>query len=172
MIHLGLNIESVSMCKCYIRVNSFIVSHFHVAKGVGWYPQLLLQHHNNVEIMLDERNIINVELLSVHQNKCDIMTHYREQYDPPTHRILKINNFGPDIIYHSMCGCGIKCSFFGSDQFNGYERHMMRDYDVDQLHHSINSSKIKGVCRIISLFETKYIRDILIYIGMIMYRII
>src|SRR5579863_5117983 len=53
-IIVGINIESDDVSNCYVVINDFIVSQFHVAKGKHHYQQWLLHNSNCIDIMLDE----------------------------------------------------------------------------------------------------------------------
>lgn len=139
-IVVGLNIESTNATECFICVNDFIISQFHVSKGKFCYPQLILQRYNDIKIILDERFITNVELLSIRQSKCYITSRYMTTDDVSTHRIIKIGDFSPSIMYHSLCKCGMKCSYSDSNDMYDYKYYYI-SYGITKIHPLVKFSK-------------------------------
>ena len=171
-IIVGINIESDDVSNCYVAVNNFVVSQFHIAKGKHHYQQWILHNFSCVDIMLDEHNVINVEILSILQDKCDMLNNQMIQ-NVRTHRVLKISEFGVNLAYHSNCSCSIMCSFFDSEDMHDYDQHDVRDDCDNKIHPLIKTSKIKEICkRIIILFRTVLIKDVLTHIGTIMLAIV
>lgn len=170
---IGLHIESKNVCECFIIMYNFVISHFHVAKGKQYYPLLVLQLYSCINIMIDKCSILNLEILSINKFNSNAIILPYEKQRTPNHIIVKMNEFGPPLMYHNGCNCGPFCSFYNCDNVFDFNRYNIKSFDIIKCHPSIITSKIKGICkRIILLFNTELITDLVVYIGMMMLSII
>lgn len=141
--------------------------------GQRWYPILVLQRFSDIEIIIDRDLIINLEILSINKHDRDLIQRPYEEHFNPVHIIVKMNEFGPLLMYHRKCHCGLSCSFYGSNDICDYSQYLIKNIGVACAHPSIMMSKIVGICkRIIFLSGTELITDLVVYVGIIMLNIV
>lgn len=166
---VGLEIESDDVSDCYVCIYNFVISHFHVTRGNIIYHLLILQHYYDVTIIIDRQMVTNLKILGIKQFECNIYPH-RENGDP-THIIVKINEFSPNVTYHHYCKCVIMCSFACDKNIFDYDQYLIQDVGITKLHPAINAAKFEGISkRMIVLLRSEFmINDILIHIGTVMF---
>lgn len=175
----GFNIKSDNVSVGYICINGIIISTFCVAKGYHNYPYLLLLHDNNVDLVLDETYVTEVKILSVPIRKCNIMKKYPSNKDKYGHRIIKINDFGINVVYHSLhydYECEQKpCeqTFEGCFDYGKYD--VENEYDVENINPLVIIAKTsyvtKKIIQLLNFDDNYVIRDMVLHIGVMMFYV-
>lgn len=171
-IAIGFNIKSVKICDGYLCVNRMIISSFCISKGKKFYPHLVLLYMNYVTLILDKCCIIDVEMVTVDRSQFDLVKNYRLPNDNFEHRIIKVNEFSPHVVYHNcnMCNHTYWCSF--DNYYKSYDVGAI--HDIKNIDPIIISTKIVEICqRVIQLLNFEdIVEDILVYIGIMMCYIV
>lgn len=171
-IILNFGIKSEHISTGCINVDGTLISSFHIVKGEKIYPHLIMLRGFFTTLILDKSCITEVTVSTVNFSNCDIMKNHYLSHDKYAHRIVKVNDFSPNIIYHNLVVYGYKsdCSFC--------EREIVYnvDYGPNNINGSVTITKINAISyRVIQLLnrsDNSIIRDILIFIGIIMYHVV
>lgn len=189
-IIIAFNIKSENICTGRVHINNAPISLFHVSRGTKIYPHLIMICANFVTLTLNKHYVTEVKILKISLSKCSIMYDYLLPRDNRAHRIIKVNNFSPNIVYTNLKLCGYK--FVGgscSHSWGSYGHKFVSDLctigitcDVNGCHDSNNvdnlviATKINAISkRIIQLLNfdcNLIVKDILICVGIVMYYLV
>lgn len=171
---ISFNIESKNVSVGHVCAYNFIVSKFNILKGKNDYPHLILRYGNKVTLILEIDYVTNVIMQSVDKSKCDLIKNCWLYDDDYAHRIIKVNDFSPSVLYHtsrSLCGHNVRCSF--DDPHKIY--YVGNEYNLDIIDPLIDLAKINGVNKkVMQLLNVndRMIKDIVLHIAVIMYHIV
>lgn len=167
---IGFSINSSINAEGYVLIYKLVVSYFTVIKGTHNYPHFILPQYGSVTLLLERNGIIKINLLTV-RNFDDRVTNL---LDYPCIKNIKINDFGPVVMFGTICVCGMQCRFSDSDECYVCQKnvtHVITRIDTGNIHPLVYISKVRGICeRVIILYHTDLvIKDTLVYIGTIMF---
>lgn len=175
----SFNIKSENICMGYVCVYQIIISSFIISEGSNEYPNLMLSHGNYTKLILDKYCVTEVKMSSVNSLKCDLIKNYCTNNNEYTHRIIKVNDFGPNVTYHTpqfcnyshKCEHNVHCSFDNVD--NIY--YVDDESNLENIDPLINHTKINEIVRRVSQLlncDHHLINDLILHICIIMYNII
>lgn len=167
---IGFNIKSTHVSYGYVCTNHMIISYFHISRGDNEYPHLIPLYGNTVELILNKHCITDVNMMSIRKSKYDFLgKHYFH------HRIVKVNNFSPNVTYHFCNGMNnhqYRCTF--DNHYNFYN--IGNDYDVEIIDPVINFTKIKviseKVMQLLNFDDKIMIKDMILCVGISMYYVV
>lgn len=184
------SIKSTTSSVGHVCINDNIISEFHIAQGNHEYEHIILS--GEVKLILNRHCISDVKMSCICKSLCYGTKKYLQYNDEFAHRIIKVNDFGPKIVYH-----GRNCSHSNWHSFDDRNRTLTIKNDPFRSSHSYRDSYITcenmGVSciknvgfiiiitkineitrRIIHLLKLNncVIRDVILHIGIIMYHIV
>lgn len=174
---LSFNIKSTKVSVGYVSIYGFIISSFYITVGENNYPHLILHSNNHiVELLFEKCCVMEVKMQSVSRSKCDLIKNYMSDNNEYAHRIIKVNDFSPSVTYHSgrLCGHTMCCSLDNTSVIY-YMGSSHNTYNLNIVDPEIKLAKINGISKkIIQLLNANdyVIKDIILYMGMIMYHIV
>ena len=170
---INFNIKSKNASTAYVCIFGFIVSLFHILKGQHDYHHLILRCGNAITLILEKSCITDVNVQSISKLKCEYIKCYESNNDEYAHRIIKVNDFSPSVVYHNsrLCEHSVSCSF-DNPRIIYY---VDNGYNLNIIDPVINVAKINGVSKkIIQLLNMNncMIKDVVLYLAVIMYHIV
>src|SRR5579863_9098278 len=142
-IVISFNIKSITVSIGYVCLNGVIISKFHISKGSKDYPHLILLRKNSVNLILDKYCTFEVNMMCIKRSRYDIIKKYRSSFDNFDHRVVKVNDFSPNVTYHTCNRC--KHEYFCT--LDDYD--VGRNCDINNIDPHIVITKIRRISKII-----------------------